>query len=175
MWGLIVSKYETQPRHRLAVAALRRAWWKQVKNVKHLSQTHTKCKAPICFCHSELHRSTCSPLFHTPFNCTVIEQSPSSLHNNVCNKQEFSYSLSFQLFIIVLLHFFFILITRTLILIITAVRSNFYSSNWSPPLFNRISIILLNGFKNSLVLMWASKNPYVDLETVFETCTIWQN
>lgn len=43
------------------------------------------------------------------------------------------------------------------IFVTTAVSSNFYSTNSSQSPFNGISINLLNGFKNSFVLMWVSK------------------
>lgn len=57
---------------------------------------------------------------------------------------------------LLLCHCIFIFIAKS-IFVTTAVFSNFYSTNWSQSPFNGISINLLNGFKNSLALMWVSK------------------
>lgn len=81
-------------------------------------------------------------------------------NHNECDEQIQSSSLSLPQSVIAPLHIFIFIIChykKWAIFVTTAVFSNFYSTNSSQSPFNGISINLLNGFKNSLTLMWVSE------------------
>lgn len=125
------------------------------------SVRNTVCKAPIFYCHSELNQSRHSALFYFPLNCVLwcrwIFFSPSMTIMSQTNGHlslrpwvsdcatAFQYSS------------WAIKEWAESIFVTTAVSSNFYSTNSRQSPFNGISINLLNGFKNSLALMWISE------------------
>lgn len=139
-------------------APLKRLWRINCRWEFHMwVKRNTVCKAPIFYCHSELNQSgqsRHSVVFYFPANCVLRCQYPPSFSIMcVMNRHRALLSPCHSL---LLCHCIFIFIAKS-IFVTTAVFSNFYSTNWSQSPFNGISINLLNGFKNSLALMWVSK------------------
>lgn len=131
-----------------------------LKGYAQVSQRNTGRKVPIFSCHSELNHSL---VFYFPVNCILWCQYilffPSLTIMSVMNRYRALVSPFHSLLLRRCTFFIFIIChyKKWAIFVTTAVFSNFYSTNSSQSPFNGISINLLNGFKNSLTLMWVSE------------------